>query len=59
MKGENSEPVKVVIEGGDTKLLEFLWGKEVEYKQDLHRLANDKPGRDQVIGIWTKHLNST
>ena len=25
----------------------------------LHRPANDEPGRDQVAGLWIKHLNST
>ena len=29
------------------------------FDEVLNRLANDKPGRDQVVGIWSKHLNST
>ena len=29
------------------------------FDEVLHRLANDKPGRDQAAGIWIKHLNST
>ena len=90
IKGENSEPVKVVPSKEETQSFwSSMWGKAVKHKQDtpwiqvlrneycveaqqeqyvitddifdkvLHRLANDKPGRDQVVGIWIKHLNST
>ena len=82
MKGQNSEPVKVMPSKEETQSFwSSMWEKEVKHKQDapwiqvlrneycveaqqvqyvitddifdkvLHRLANDKSGRDQVVGI--------